>query len=113
MSQTFDQADARRESIAEACPAIDALLEPYRNYYARARRRWREVLQQGIGDGSVRADLDVEAQADILVGVVDGLSMQALLEGLPAGRISQTLETHLSTLRPPILTEAKSTLGAR
>ena len=76
-----------------------ALLEMYRAYYSRARDRWRAVLREGVLDGSVRADIDVDAEADVLVGLTDGLAMQAVMEELPVERVERAFNAHLSTLR--------------
>lgn len=79
--------------------ADPALLEMYQAYYARARDRWRAVLREGVADGSVRADIEIAAEADVLVGLTDGLAMQAVMEGLSVERVGRALEAYLSTLR--------------
>ncbi|WP_269998582.1 TetR/AcrR family transcriptional regulator [Arthrobacter sp. B2a2-09] len=84
--------------------ADPALLEMYQAYYARARERWCAVLREGVTDGSIRPDIDIAAEADVLVGLTDGLAMQAVMEGLPVERVEQAFEAYLSTLRekPPL-----------
>lgn len=75
------------------------LLEMYREYYARARDRWADVLKQGVLDGSLRPGLAIAAEADILVAVTDGLAMQAVMEDLPTSRIAVAFEAHLTTIQ--------------
>lgn len=46
--------------------------------------RLRSTLQQGVDEGRLRADLDVQGAATLFLGMVQGSVMQALIAGDPA-----------------------------
>lgn len=61
---------------------VGALLKAY-------RRLLTDVLQQAIDAGQAEASLDREAAATTFVGIVQGLVMQSMLTGRPAGMRQQ------------------------
>lgn len=67
-------------------------------YYTRVRRRWRDLLTEGITDGSVRADIDVAAEANILTGLIDGVALQALFEPMTPAEMTAIVDHHIRTL---------------
>jgi TetR/AcrR family transcriptional regulator len=54
-----------------------------REFLARHAARIRRWLETGRASGELRPDLDCEAAAALFIGCIQGLVMQALLNGDP------------------------------
>jgi AcrR family transcriptional regulator len=78
--------------------ANPSLRREQRTRYAEWRLLVRTLLARGVEVGDLRP-LDVEAETDHLVALVDGLGLQAIA-GAPrdAAPIAQTLDRHLTLL---------------
>jgi AcrR family transcriptional regulator len=64
------------ESIAAGHPAHDHFVERYR----KVRQRLARDLRAGQAAGEIRADLDIDLLVPVIVGVLDGLQNQWLLD---------------------------------
>lgn len=66
---------------AEALDGPSQLRDFFTNRY-RILRRWLvELFDQGIGDGTIRADIDVEHEVTAIVAHLDGMRMQYFFVG--------------------------------
>jgi hypothetical protein len=65
---------------------------------------FRDILRRGIGDGSIRDDIDVEVEAALLVATLRGISYQWFLypRQVDLVRLHEALADQLADrLRPP------------
>jgi AcrR family transcriptional regulator len=66
---------------------------------------WRDAvagaIERGIRDGSIRADLDVDATAELLIVLVDGFCMRWLSGSLELERARALLEKAIAALLEP------------
>jgi AcrR family transcriptional regulator len=78
------------------------LAEDRKAFYASWRESLAALLEDGRGQGALRAGLDPEAEATGLIALVDGLALQAVSDpdGLPAARQSALLDAAVERLRP-------------
>jgi AcrR family transcriptional regulator len=62
----------------------------------------RGLIAEGQAGGELRTDLDASDEADSLIGLVDGLGIQATLEPrrLPAKRLRALVDRHIARLLP-------------
>ncbi len=70
-------------------PADSATKQEVRALLQAYRKLLLDTLEQAVSRGQVIADLDREAAATTLVGLIQGLVMQAMLAGRPAAMRSQ------------------------
>jgi AcrR family transcriptional regulator len=86
--------------LAFAAQAVnhEAMATAHCGYYLRVRERWRDLLTAGIADGSVRADIDVELEANILIGLIDGVALQAMFEPMTAAGMTAIVQGQIQTL---------------
>jgi AcrR family transcriptional regulator len=75
----------------EAIAADPVLMPLYAEQDARFRRTLADKLREGIADGSVRADVDPEAMAVSLVGLVRGIALQ-LISTPPPRRVKAIID---------------------
>ena len=64
----------------EAVLGVSVLQEHVRAFHADQRQRYRDVLTQGVEAGTVRADIDVDEVASLIISLIRGASYQWLLE---------------------------------
>jgi AcrR family transcriptional regulator len=67
----------------------------------RAHEGWVATLLDGAKDGSIRADLDPDATALVVTGLIRGVAAQLLSEPRLAGRILQNVDNWLSAALVP------------
>jgi AcrR family transcriptional regulator len=67
--------------------------------FGRVRRDLTDRLRAGQASGAIRADVDAEEVAALLVAASDGLQIQWLLD--PSVRLQETLGALATLLRPP------------
>ncbi len=56
------------------------MLNEMNRFYKSYRNLFEDVLRQGIDDGSLRKDLDPVSVASIIIGMLDGIMVQWILE---------------------------------
>lgn len=76
----------------------ESMSASHRDYYVRVRERWRKLLKAGILDGSVRADIDVETEVNVLTGLIDGLALQAMFEPMTGAEMTATVDGYVRGL---------------
>jgi AcrR family transcriptional regulator len=84
--------------LFEVLGPIPQVLPEFQKLHREFRADIVTALRAGIENGSIRADIDVEAQAVTLLGVLRGIAIQWLLER-DAFSLEATYETVKSNLR--------------
>ncbi|MEN8222573.1 MAG: TetR/AcrR family transcriptional regulator [Acidobacteriota bacterium] len=69
------------------------MLNEMNRFYKSYRNLFEDILIEGIGDGSLRSDLDPDAFASIIIGMLDGIMVQWILdkEGFEKLKIEESL----------------------
>ena len=77
------------------------LADEHRHRYREWRGAVRTLVAGARDEGALRADLDVQAETDRLVALIDGLGLEATLEPdrLKPRRIRTLVREHLAALR--------------
>jgi AcrR family transcriptional regulator len=80
-----------------------AVREEHRVRYAIWRRSVRGLLAQAVQDGETPQSLDVDAAAERIIALIDGLGLQATYEPdrLPPARLTAIVDAELSRLAEP------------
>jgi AcrR family transcriptional regulator len=83
LAELDDGAEVRDTSVVWGEVLASAVFEPdLRDQLREASRTWSELvagaIEEGIADGSIRADVDAQACAERLTALVDGLSARWL-----------------------------------
>ncbi len=94
LENVADQRPATRAFLlmwGEAIATDPVLMPLYAEQDARFRRLLAEKVQEGIRDGSVRADADPEAMAVFILGLLRGISLQVISTPPPA-RVNAIIE---------------------
>jgi AcrR family transcriptional regulator len=108
MAELDDRQEVRDAAIvwgeAAARAAYDQEFQPI---VGEITRSWVQAVRQGItrgvNDGSIRADIDPEATAQVLVTLVDGLCIRWLAEALPLATARALLRGAIrENLLPPV-----------
>lgn len=91
----------------EAMRATDSknlFLNDLHKYYISYKSIFADIIIEGMGDGSFKKNINPEAFAGIIVGMLDGLMVQWILhkEGID---IQETMATLISTIFRGILNE--------
>jgi AcrR family transcriptional regulator len=81
-----------------------AVYEPeFRSVLTHITRNWRATLagaiERGIADRSIRSDVDPQETADVLISMIEGLSVRWLAGSLDLGRARELLLLTLQPLR--------------
>jgi AcrR family transcriptional regulator len=81
-----------------------AVYEPeFRSVITHITRNWRATLagaiERGIADGSIRRDVDPQETADVLISMIEGLSVRWLAGSLDLERARELLLLTLQPLR--------------
>ena len=87
MLEEFLPLDQRRRGLCEVFIYFNGetvsdptMATEMRSYYANWRRLVCTVVVQGQADGSIRRELDPVLTAEVLVGVTDGIGLQASMD---------------------------------
>jgi AcrR family transcriptional regulator len=81
-------------AFAAQASGDDELAAVQRDEYRRFRRTVRVLLDRSVSAHQLRADLDVDQEAEWLIAVVDGIAVQALFD--PEGWPSDHQRAHLT-----------------
>jgi AcrR family transcriptional regulator len=81
-----------------------AVYEPeFRSVITHITRNWRATLagaiERGIADGSIRREVEPQETADVLISMIEGLSVRWLAGSLDLGRARELLLLTLQPLR--------------
>jgi AcrR family transcriptional regulator len=90
--------------LGEALGAEPELRATVNRYHAQVRGLIAGWVREGIADGDIRPDVDAEAQAVLWIGVIRGLSYQAIAdpEAVPLDAVGDELLAALErVLAPP------------
>lgn len=93
--------------VRRGCLAVNSSIElgPHDSQVRNRLRRYSRqqeaalaaILQRGIADGSLRADLDPQAEARQIITITDGMHVRSKL-GLTRGEASETVAMAMSSL---------------
>jgi hypothetical protein len=87
----------------EAMGPIPELVTEFRDLHVRFRSDIERILRAGMEAGTVRRDIDPEAQAALLMGTLRGLAFQWLLDpdGFPLAAAYDEEKKNLRRLLSP------------
>jgi len=113
MAELDDSQEVRDAAVvwgeAAARAAYDGEFQPV---VGEITRSWvltvKQAIGRGVDDGSIRADVDPEATAQILITLVDGLCIRWLAQALPLASAQELLRGAIrESLLPPDRASAK------